>query len=141
MGMKRRKNRCRRGSLKGSMTVETAFLMPLAGLVLVAGTLLLFYFHDKIIISSCAYETAVVGSTKAREKEGADPDELSQAFHERIRGKCIFFGGAEAEVHVAEDQVCVTASAFRKGIRLRVEQRAAVTEPEDHIRNLRRIIK
>ena len=29
-----------------------------------------FYYHDKNIIAGAAYETAVVGSNKAREKAG-----------------------------------------------------------------------
>lgn len=52
--------------------MEAACLMPLVGLLLVSTVLLLFYFHDKNIIASCAYETAAIGSTKAREKEGVD---------------------------------------------------------------------
>ena len=30
-----------------------------------------FYYHDKNIIAGAAYETAVVGSNKAREKPGS----------------------------------------------------------------------
>ena len=74
--------------------------MPLVGLILVSSLLLLFYFHDKNIISSCAYETAVIGSTKAREREGADAALLQQAFRERIRGKCIFFRARRHQIEV-----------------------------------------
>ena len=70
----------RPGGCQGSLTVEAACLMPLVGLILVSSILLYFYFHDKNIISSCAYETAVVGSTKAREKEGVEASLLNQAF-------------------------------------------------------------
>ena len=133
--MRRRRNR----TFKGSLTVEAAFLMPLVGLILVSSLLLLFYFHDKNIISSCAYETAVIGSTKAREREGADAALLQQAFRERIRGKCIFFPGAEAQIEVGEEEITVRASAARRGLHLQVEQRAAVTDPEEHIRDLRRL--
>lgn len=127
------------GGCQGSLTVEAACLMPLVGLILVSSILLLFYFHDKNIISSCAYETAVVGSTKAREKEGVEASLLNQAFQERIQGKCIFFPGASADIQVGEDKITVTASASRRYIRLQIVQRAAVTEPEDYIRRIRRI--
>ena len=76
---------------QGSLTVEAAYLMPVIGMILAVSILALFYFHDKNIISSCAYETAVVGSTKAREKDGVSPDILIRAFQERIHGKCILF--------------------------------------------------
>ena len=74
---------------QGSLTVEAAYLMPVIGMILAVSILALFYFHDKNIISSCAYETGVVGSTKAREKDGVSPDILIRAFQERIHGKCI----------------------------------------------------
>lgn len=129
------------GECGGSLTVEAALLMPLVGLLLVSSVLLFFYFHDKNIISSCAYETAVIGSTKAREKDGVDASLLDQAFQERMQGKCIFFPGARADIRVGDEEVTVTASAARGYFRLQVVQRAAVTEPEDHIRRMRRIIR
>ena len=120
--------------------MEAAFLMPLVGLILVSSLLLLFYFHDKNIISSCAYETAVIGSTKAREREGADAALLQQAFRERIRGKCIFFPGAEAPDRSRGRKRSRSARLPRAGgLHLQVEQRAAVTDPEEHIRDLRRL--
>lgn len=129
------------GECGGSLTVEAALLMPLVGLLLVSSILLFFCFHDKNIISSCAYETAVIGSTKAREKDGVDASLLDQAFQERMQGKCIFFPGARADIRVGDEEVTVTASAARGYFRLQVVQRAAVTEPEDHIRRMRRIIR
>ena len=124
---------------QGSLTVEAAYLMPVIGMILAVSILALFYFHDKNIISSCAYETAVVGSTKAREKDGVSPDILIRAFQERIHGKCIFFPGARADIQVEDETITVSAYASRKYFSLRVVQRAAVTEPEDHIRRIRRI--
>lgn len=125
---------------KGSLTVETAYLMPLVCLLLAAGLLLMFYFHDKAVISACAYETAVIGSTKAREKDGVEEEVLRQAFRERIRGKCILFPGAEPGIEIRDTQIVVTAEAARRGIRLTVVQTAALTEPEERIRSVRRII-
>ncbi len=141
MGKKYGEKRKKRvpGDCQGSLTVEAACLMPLVGLILVSSILLLFYFHDKNIISSCAYETAVIGSTKAREKEEVEAFLLNQAFQERIQGKCIFFPGASADIQVGEDEITVTASASRKYFRLQIVQRAAVTEPEEHIRRIRRM--
>lgn len=136
---KSKEKRKRFQGCKGSLTVEAACLMPFVGLLLVSTVLLLFYFHDKNIIASCAYETAVIGSTKAREKEGVDASLLNQAFQQRIQGKCIFFPGARADIQVEDETITVSAYASRKYFSLRVVQRAAVTEPEDHIRRIRRI--
>ena len=54
----------------GSITVEMSFLMPMILFLILSCILAVFYYHDKNIISGVAYETAVVGSTKAREREG-----------------------------------------------------------------------
>lgn len=139
----KRKGEILRGLLKkgyqGSLTVEAAYLMPIIGMVLAAGILVLFYFHDKNIISSCAYETAVIGSTKAREKEAVKADMLVQAFKERICGKCILFPDADVEVQVGKNQIEVLAYSQRNGMRLSVKHTIKVTDPEKNIRNLRKI--
>lgn len=124
---------------QGSLTVEAAYLMTILGMVLAASIIILFYFHDKNIISSCAYETAVVGSTKAREKEGVDSDILVQAFRERIHGKCILFPDADVEVQVGEKQIVVFAYSQRKGMSVSVKHTMKVTDPEKYIRDLRKI--
>lgn len=126
---------------QGSLTVEAAYLMPVIGMILAVGILALFYFHDKNIISSCAYETAVVGSTKAREKDGVSPDILIRAFQERIHGKCILFPDAAVEVQVKENLILVHAYSRRKGMTVSAEHRMKVTDPEKYIRDLRRIGK
>ncbi len=126
---------------QGSLTVEAAYLMPVIGMILAVSILALFYFYDKNIISSCAYETAVVGSTKAREKDGISPDILIRAFQERIHGKCILFPDAAVEVQVKENLILVHAYSRRKGMTVSAEHRMKVTDPEKYIRDLRRIGK
>lgn len=123
----------------GSLTVEAVYIVPIVWLTVAAGIIILFYFHDKNIISSCAYETAVIGSTMERNGGEELAEELESAFQERIGDKCIFFGSIYAEVTVKETEVEVRARAARKGIKVQVIHRAAVTEPEEKIRDIRRI--
>ena len=140
MSRERKKKRKRRGRyLQAVFTVEMSVLVPLALFLIMSCILVIFYFHDKNILSAAAYETAVAGSTKAREKDGVDAAELEALFAERIQGKCIFFPGARADIQVEDETITVSAYASRKYFSLRVIQRAAVTEPEDHIRRIRRI--
>ena len=54
--------------LKGSFTVEMAFLIPMILFLIMGCIRISFYYHDKNIIAGAAYETAVTGSTKVREK-------------------------------------------------------------------------
>ena len=65
-------------TVQGSMTVETSFLMPTILFLIMGCILAVFYYHDKNILSGAAYETAVVGSAKAREKDGVAEEELEQ---------------------------------------------------------------
>ena len=55
--------------LKGSMTVEMSFLMPMIMFLIMGCILTVFYYHDKNVLSGAAYETAVAGSTRMRERE------------------------------------------------------------------------
>lgn len=125
--------------LKGSFTVEMSVIIPLALFLIMECILVFFYYHDKNILAGAAYETTVVGSTKAREGEGADVTELENLFQERIRGKCILFSGAQADVEAAEDVISVRVSAKRSGMSIFLVYSAAVTTPEKDIRNRMRL--
>ena len=127
--------------LKGSFTVEMAFLMPMILFLILGCIRISFYYHDKNIIAGAAYETAVVGSTKAREKDGIQEAELKALFQERVGKKCILFPGAVAVCSVSKEEIRVSAMAKRRKMSLAVESRAVVTEPERYIRDIRRIKK
>ena len=45
--------------LKGSFTVEMAFLIPMILFLIMGCIRISFYYHDKNIIAGAAYETAV----------------------------------------------------------------------------------
>lgn len=128
-----------KGLVKGSMTVEMSFLMPLILLMLMSSILAVFYFHDKNILAGAAYETAVVGSTKMREREKTDAEELAVLCKERIAGKCILFGASDIQVAVGEKEIIVEVSAQKGKFKVSVIKKAAVTAPEKFIRNMRRV--
>ena len=99
-----------------------------------------FYYHDKNIIAGAAYETAVVGSNKAREKpnsqtgsgdrSGTDAAELETLFQSRVNGKCILLSTIRGQVTVE--------GTWRK-MKVSVEKRAAITEPEKKLRDIKKI--
>ncbi len=125
--------------LRGSMTVEMSFLMPILLMLIMSCIFATFYFHDKNILAGAAYETAVVGSTKMREKDKIADSELKELFRERVGRKCILFAGSSAEIAIGKKDICVTASARKGRFAVSVMKKAAVTEPEEYIRNLRRL--
>ena len=124
--------------LQGSMTVEMSFLMPMILFLIMGCILTVFYYHDKNILSSAAYETAVVGSTKAREKDGVKEGELETLFYERVKNKCIMFVCPQVSVNVEKEEIEIIAAASRKYMKISVSKKAAITNPEKKIRDLRR---
>lgn len=100
--------------LKGSFTVEMAFLMPMILFLILGCIRISFYYHDKNIIAGAAYETAVTGSTKVREKDGISESELNALFKERVGRKCILFSRIRVQSSVGKDEIKVQAAARRK---------------------------
>lgn len=130
--------RIKKGRL-GSMTIEMAYIMPLFGMVFYLCVIAVFYYHDKNIITGCAYETVVVASTKAREKDGITAETVNALFRERVKGKCILFSNVLADVTVQEERIEIQALALNKRMKLLVKQKAEVTDPEKYIRDMRRL--
>lgn len=128
-----------RENVRGSMTVEMSFLMPIILMLIMSTILAVFYFHDKNILAGAAYETVVVGSTKMREKEPPEEEELKMLFQERVNGKCILFSKYRVAINVSDQKIEMNVAAVKNKLRVSVVKRAAVTEPEKYIRNLRRI--
>lgn len=126
-------------SLSGMITVEMAYIVPVILMVFFLSIMGIFYYHDKAVIASCAYEAAVVGSTKAREKDGVAADVVTAVFDERVHGKCILFGNIQGSAQVGEEKIVVNVSASRGKLRLSITESASVTEPEEKIRKYRRL--
>ena len=126
---------------KGSFTVEAAVLVS-AVLFLVYGIIMvLFYYHDKNILAGTAYETAVISGRKQKQEPPFQEEEIQQLWKERISGKMILFREAEVEVECQKEYVWISVEASRRKLRITVEAKAALTEPEKKIRDMRKLKK
>lgn len=125
--------------LKAVMTIEMSFLVPIIIFLFMGLVLSTFYYHDKNIINGAAYETAVTGSIKMRQKEGTSEAELIQFCRDRMGGKCFFLVSHYVDVSIDEEAVSVEISAWKGMFRLSVMKKAAITTPEKRIRNIRRL--
>lgn len=121
----------------GSTVVEMAYLMPVVLLTWMLIIFALFYYHDKNIIAGAAYETAVVTSELARTENEVPTGKAEQYFQDRIRGKLLFFGGADAAIAVGETEITVRASAAAKGLSVSAEKRASTVIAEKKIRKIK----
>lgn len=121
-------------TLKGSATIEMAYIMPLFLWMFLMIMTAAFYFHDKVILYGAAYETAVTGAELERREE-SDEVILAEHFQERIKGKLIFFSGASAEIEEGLEKVTVRISAQKGKWRIQGEERATVMRPEILLRH------
>ena len=119
--------------IKGSVTIEASVLVPLVLLMIGVLFQLLFYFHDKNIIASAAYETGVYSSGR----QGVDEAQAQRHFQSRIEGKLLLFTSVQSEVAMEEDKVSVRCHAKRNGISLQREYLMSKTKPEKYIRSIK----
>ena len=126
-----------RKGLKGTLTIEASFLVPL--ILLVFGVLLhmLFYYHDKNVIAGVAYETGVYTAGRQEVDEG----EAKRHFQTRLKGRLFLFEHVQSEVHIEDKQVQIVCRAQRNAMSIRSECTMSRTEPEDYIRSIRKLEK
>lgn len=116
-----------------------AYIMPVVFFAFIALMYILFYLHDKSIITGAGYETAVVGCQKLKWNDENIEEQLKQLFRERTVGKLIFFSKADMKLVIEGEMVTVKASAEKKRMKIYTEQKCRMTRPETFIRNVRRV--
>ena len=67
--------------VKGSTTVEMAYVMPLIFLVFLIIVRTTFYYHDKSILDGMAYEAVTTAVQTARNPKGTDQVETYLFFY------------------------------------------------------------
>lgn len=65
--------------------------------------------------------------------------ELETLFQSRVNGKCILLSTIQGQVTVEGDEVCVRAQGTWRKMKVSVEKRAAITEPEKKLRDIKKI--
>lgn len=126
--------------IRGSATVEMAYMMPVVFFTFMILLSILFYLHDKTVMHGAGYETMVVGSQKLRWEEEIE-EQMELFCKERLEGKLISFPKSSIDVNVAykNDFVIVSMEAGKNRMKIRTEQKMKIVEPESYIRNVRRL--
>lgn len=127
---------------KGSLTVETACVMPLILLVLMGLIYLSFFVHNRAWLTAAAYESAISGSMEGIRKNG-EVYETARMRSEEL-GSTGFFGAENLstqtnvgkEVQVTYDLDTIS-SYGNLSWHLRIEGISAIINPVKHIRKLR----
>ena len=107
--------------------------MPVFLLLFVTVIHTVFYYHDKAVINGAAAETAVLGAQLER-KRGTEEYDLNGIFQERIKGKLIYMTNVDVEITNKEDEITVSAKAWKSGMELSISQKASIVKPEEKIR-------
>ena len=129
----------KRPDLKAVATVEMAYIMPVVLLSFMAIVYSAFYYHDKNVLMGMAYETAVLGTQKERTPKGFDSGELAGHFTEHVEGKLILFSFSSVTMDKNARYIVVKSEASKRHMRIQIEQRASITEPEKFIRLIRKV--
>lgn len=135
--MKKRELFSMKKTVKGVITVEMSYLIPIVLLVFTVTVYTVFYYHDKNILIGAAAETAVVGVQMERKPD--EEVELNQFFRERVGNKLILFSDVGVSVENSKKWIRVDAYAGSGRRTLRVMQKAEKAEPEKTIRRKRNI--
>lgn len=120
--------------VKGVITVEMSYILPMILSVLAIIIYTVFYFHDKNILIGAAAETAVLGAQLERKPDETGQTDLNGFCMQRAAGKLILFGSVSVDVEVTEKWVTVLAQANHGKMSAAVRQRAPVLKPEKKIR-------
>lgn len=119
--------------LSGSAVIEMAYIMPVFLFLFLIIVHTTFYFHDKVILTGAAGETAVVGAQLERRK-GTEEYDLEEMFRERINGKLVYMKVQNIEIEKTDERITVEAGASRSFMNFTVCQSAFIAKPEEKIR-------
>lgn len=123
--------------LRGSFTTEAAVIMPLVIGMFAVLISMLFYYHDKNIVTGAAYEIVTVGSCDS----GLTKEELSVQLQERLNGKLLLFSRIHVNIRIDKTKLIIYCQAVKNGMVMKVNISMSRTEPERYIRNIRRFQK
>ncbi len=121
--------------VRASITVEAAVIVPLFLGIFALLIHLLFYFHDKNVVTAIAHETLAIKSME----EDVDAEEVEDYFCRRLGRKLLLFSGATPKATVEKENIILECKARQRKFGIKIELQMKRTEPETYMRKLKRI--
>lgn len=121
--------------VRGSFTIEASVIVPIILTIFAIIISMLFYYHDKNVVSAIAHETLVMGCSK----EEITEEEIGKYFTTRLGQKLLLFQEVQTAVKMEQEEIAIVCTAKRKGVSLYVDMVMEKTDPEKYIWNLQRI--
>lgn len=125
--------------MKGSMTVEVAYIMPVVFLVFIMTILATFYYHDKCILHGIAYEAGMIGSRNYESSEAMDTEELEVIIVENNRNKLILFESFSIDMTTEEDWLIVDVYAQTDRFTISTSRSVPLVDQEKTIRDINKL--
>lgn len=119
----------------GTITIEAAVVVPLILMVFYMIMTLLFYYHDKNVVSAITHEALVMNCGK----EEIETHEVRRYIEKRIEKKMFLFENICSEVEISDTEISITCSAKKNQMLLNIRQKMRKTDPKNYIWRLRRI--
>lgn len=123
--------------VRGTFTIEASIIVPMILAMFSLVIIMLFYFHDKNVVTAITHETLAMGCSK----EEVSEEELEKYFLSRLNGKLILFPMPVVNANMDGEQIHMECTAKKEKMRLYVEMEMKHTDPEKHIWKLRRLKK
>lgn len=120
--------------LKGSATIEVAYMMPIMILIITVTVYLGFFFHDKIILQGVIYEGVVIGYTTYRTEGDVSVEDIEDFIAEKSTQRFVYFPEPEVTIEVTDTAVIVEGVTQRNQMTITVSKEMQLWEPESEIR-------
>lgn len=121
--------------MRGSFTIEASVIVPMILTIFALLISMLFYYHDKNVVSAIAHETLVMGCGR----EEITEEEIEKYFKTRLGQKLLLFQGVQIEATIEQEEITIVCTAKKKGMSLYINMTMEKTDPEKYIWNLQRI--
>lgn len=118
--------------VSGSSVIEMSYIIPMFLIIFVVIIHTVFYYHDKLIMTGAACETAILGAQIER-SIGIECN-LEEFFKERLEGKLIYMTDPELKVLKTDKIVEATASVEVGFMKIAIHEKADIVHPEKRIR-------
>ena len=121
-------------SIRANTTIQMAYIIPMFLLIFVLMLYILFYYHDKIILTGTAGETAVLGAQFERRSDKSEQVSLEEFCRKRSKNKLIMFSDFTIDISKGAEEVIVEISGKAKGMHLHIQQKAKIMDTEKRLR-------
>jgi len=120
--------------IKGSATIEMAYIAPMTLLIIMTIITIVFYFFDKNILVSGAMEAATIGAQMERQEKVDVAMTLEEVFDERVAGKLVMFRDYDVSIEQSRRRVTVYVRSLKGPREIVIKQTAEILKPERRIR-------